>query len=146
MGQTEPASNFRSICYTTCLRREHYRYRFAYVVSNMGNLIKVLEDRLHDSMSRSSSSRATSSDPVSAACHIAFAFPGQGSRYQAMSSDLIDRYPGFKVILDSAASAASVLSGYPISVPILFGAIFMIFIVVAVLGHFFFTSFASLFS
>ena len=85
--RTAPTSNFRSICYTTCLGREHYRYRFACVVRNMGNLIKVLEDRL-DSMS----SRA-SSNP--AACRIAFAFPGQGSHYQAMGSDLIARYLGF---------------------------------------------------
>ena len=105
--RTAPTSNFRSICYTTCLGREHYRYRFACVVSNMGNLIKVLEDHL-DSMS---SSRASSSNP---ACRIAFAFPGQGSHYQAMASDLIARYPGFKDILDSAATAASMLSGCPI--------------------------------
>ena len=41
--RTAPTSNFRSICYTTCLGREHYRYRFACVVRNMGNLIKVLD-------------------------------------------------------------------------------------------------------
>ena len=106
--RTATTSNFRSICYTTCLGREHYRYRFACVVSNMGNLIKVLEDRLD------STSRRAGSNPA-AACRIAFAFPGQGSHYQAMASDLIARYPGFKDILDSAASAASMLSGYPIS-------------------------------
>lgn len=108
--RTAPTSNFRSICYTTCLGREHYRYRFACVVSNLENLIKVLEDRL-DSMS----SRASSNPVAAAACCIAFAFPGQGSHYQAMASDLTSRYPGFKYILDSAASAASMLSGYPIS-------------------------------
>ena len=107
--RTAPTSEFRSICYTTCLGREHYRYRFACVVSNMGNLIKVLEDHL-DSMP---SGLASSNPP--ATCRIAFAFPGQGSHYQAMASDLIVRYPGFKDILDSAASAASMLSGYPIS-------------------------------
>ena len=107
--RTAPTSNFRSICYTTCLGREHYRYRFACVVSNLGNLIKVLEDRL-DSVS----SRAGFYPPP-AACRIAFAFPGQGSHYQAMASDLTARYPGFRDILDSAASAASMLSGYPIS-------------------------------
>ena len=104
--RTAPTANFRSICYTTCLGREHYRYRFACVVSNMGNLIKVLEDRLDSMWNRASSNPA--------ACRIAFAFPGQGSQYQAMASDLIPRYPGFKDILDSAASAASMLSGYPI--------------------------------
>ena len=41
--RTAPTANFRSICYTTCLGREHYRYRFACVVRNMGNLIKVLD-------------------------------------------------------------------------------------------------------
>ena len=107
--RTAPTTNFRSICYTTCLGREHYRYRFACVVSNMENLIKVLEDRL-DSMSSRASSNLTA-----AACRIAFAFPGQGSHYQGMASDLISRYPGFKDILDSAASAASMLSGFPIS-------------------------------
>jgi acyl transferase domain-containing protein len=107
--RTAPTSNFRSICYTTCLGREHYRYRFACVVSNMRNLIKVLEDHL-DFMS----SRSTNSNPA-AAYRIAFAFPGQGSHYQAMASDLISRYSGFRDILDSAASAASMLSGYPIS-------------------------------
>ena len=107
--RSAPTSNFRSICYTTCLGREHYRYRFACVVSNIENLIKVLEDRLDSMSSRASSNLA------SAACRIAFAFPGQGSHYQAMASDLIARYPGFKDILDSAASTASMLSGYPIS-------------------------------
>ena len=105
----EPTSNFRSICYTTCLGREHYRYRFACVVSNMGNLMKVLEDHLDPMSSRASSY------PVTTACRIAFAFPGQGTHYQAMASGLIARYPGFKDILDSSASAASMLSGYPIS-------------------------------
>ena len=107
--RSAPTSNFRSICYTTCLGREHYRYRFACVVSNMENLIKVLEDRLDSMSSRAGSNLA------SAACRIAFAFPGQGSHYQAMASDLIARYPGFKDNLDSAASTASMLSGYPIS-------------------------------
>ena len=105
--RTAPSSNFRSICYTTCLGREHYRYRFACVVSNMGNLIKVLEDRLDFMWGPASSNPA--------ACRIAFAFPGQGSHYQAMASDLIVQCPGFKDILDPAASAASTLSGYPIS-------------------------------
>lgn len=104
--RTSCASNFRSICYTTCLGREHYRYRFACVVGDMGSLIKMLEDHLE------SISSPTSSNP--AACRIAFAFPGQGSCYQAMASDLVTRYPGFKDILDPAASAASMLSGYPI--------------------------------
>ena len=107
--RTAPTSNFRSICYTTCLGREHYRYRFACVVSNMESLIKVLDDCL-DSMS----SHAIS-NPASAACRIAFAFPGQGSHYPAMASGLVARYPGFKDILDSAASAASTKSGYPVS-------------------------------
>ena len=105
--RTASASSFCSICYTTCLGREHYRYRFARVVCSMGGLIKVLEDCL-DSMSGPASSNP-------AACRIAFAFPGQGSYYQAMASDLVTRYPEFKTILDSASSTASMLSGYPIS-------------------------------
>jgi acyl transferase domain-containing protein len=102
-------SKFRSICYTTCLGREHYRFRFACVVGSMRNLIKVLEDHLE------SMSSPASFNPAPATCRIAFAFPGQGSHYQAMASDLVARYPGLKGILHSAASSASMLSGYPIS-------------------------------
>lgn len=104
--RTTSSSDFRSVCYTTCLGREHYRYRFACVVGNMGSLIKVLEDRL-DCMSSPSTFNP-------AACRIAFAFPGQGSHYQGMASDLVTRYPGFKGVLTSAASTAFMLSGYPI--------------------------------
>ena len=89
--RTAPTSNFRPICYTTCLGREHYRYWFARVVENTGSLIKVLESHL-DSMTSPASSNP-------AACRIVFAFSGQGSQYQGMASDLVTRYPSFKSIL-----------------------------------------------
>ena len=38
------ASLFHSICYTSCVGREHYRYRFACVATNMQDLIARIEE------------------------------------------------------------------------------------------------------
>ena len=40
------ASLFHSICYTCCVGREHYRYRFACVATNMQDLIARIEERI----------------------------------------------------------------------------------------------------
>jgi acyl transferase domain-containing protein len=93
-----------SICYTTCVGREHYRYRFATVVASMEELVRNLEGRIETFFS-------LSERPVKG---IAFAFPGQGSHYQGMAASLASSYPAFKEILSSASSAASKLTGLPI--------------------------------
>jgi acyl transferase domain-containing protein len=73
-------SLFHSVCYTSCVGREHYRreryrYRFACVATNMQDLIARIEERI----------RVES--PVSAgnARRILMGFPGRGSQYQGMS-------------------------------------------------------------
>ena len=93
-----------SICYTTCVGREHYRYRFATAVASMKELVRNLEKRIESFFS-------LSQRPVKG---IAFAFPGQGSHYQGMAASLASSYPAFKEILTSASSAASKLTGLPI--------------------------------
>ena len=94
-----------SICYTTCVGREHYRYRFATAVASMEELVRNLEGRIKNFSS--SSRRAVKG--------IAFAFPGQGCHYQGMAASLASSYPAFKEILSSASSAASKRTGLPIS-------------------------------
>ncbi|KAF8953963.1 acyl transferase domain-containing protein [Flammula alnicola] len=100
-----PSSLFHAICYTTCVGREHYRYRFACVVNNMQDLIARIEDRLQSSSSSASGGNAR---------RIFIGFSGQGSQYQAMGRYLANQYSGFRSIITDAANKASALTGYPI--------------------------------
>ncbi len=99
-----PESKFRSICYTSCIGREHYRFRFACVVTDMGHLILKLEDRLSDGLL---ASKLPSGGLV-------FAFPGQGSQFEGMAQYLSQAYPAFHAILKRYADTAGTVSGYPI--------------------------------
>lgn len=99
-----PESKFRSICYTSCIGREHYRFRFACVVTDMGHLISKLEDRFCDGLL---ASKLPSGGLV-------FAFPGQGYQFEGMAQHLFQAYPGFHAILKRYADMADTLSGYPI--------------------------------
>ena len=98
------ASLFHSICYTSCVGREHYRYRFACVATNMQDLIARIEERIRVEL------------PVSAgnARRILMGFPGQGSQYQGMGRYLAQQFSGFNAIITDAANKASVLTGYPV--------------------------------
>jgi len=101
-----PPTLLHSVCYTACVGRQHYRYRFATVVLSMDELIRNLDARLMADF-----------DDASVPCPggIAFAFPGQGSQFQGMASDLSTHYPTFKKILLTASEAATKQSGYPIT-------------------------------
>ncbi|TFK38563.1 hypothetical protein BDQ12DRAFT_116355 [Crucibulum laeve] len=98
-------AQFSSICYTSCVGREHYRYRFACVATDMEDLIWRLEEKL------SSKSPGKSSTGPN---RILFGFPGQGSQYQGMARELSERYSGFKSIIAEAANQAMALTGHPI--------------------------------
>lgn len=100
-----PPSSFHSICYTSCVGREHYRYRFACVVNNMQDLIARIEDRIEN---------GPNSPAGGTARRILFAFPGQGSQYQGMGRYLSTHYSGFRKIITEAANKAAALTGYPI--------------------------------
>jgi acyl transferase domain-containing protein len=100
-----PSSLFHSICYTTCVGREHYRYRFACVAHNMQDLISRIEDRLQNMSADATAGNAR---------RILFAFPGQGSQYQGMGRYLASQYTGFRKIVTDAANKAAALTGYPI--------------------------------
>lgn len=97
-------SLFASICYTSCVGREHYRYRFACVAHNIQDLIARIEERVQNPPSSSGSN-----------CRrILFGFPGQGCQYQGMGRYLAHQYSGFRGILSEAATKASNLTGYPV--------------------------------
>ena len=98
------ASLFHSICYTSCVGREHYRYRFACIATNMHDLIARIEERI----------RVESPVSSGSARRILLGFPGQGSQYQGMGRYLAQQFSGFKAIITDAANKASVLTGYPV--------------------------------
>ena len=98
-------SEFQNICYTSCVGREHYRYRFGCVASNFGDLIQNLEEELRSLSLKKYDNTAS---------RILFAFPGQGSQYQGMASELASRYPEFKDILAFTSATAANLSGHRI--------------------------------
>jgi acyl transferase domain-containing protein len=97
-------SLFPSICYTSCVGREHYRYRFACVAHNIQDLIARIEERLQNPPSA----------PGSTARRILFGFPGQGCQYQGMGRYLANQYSGFRELVAEAAVKASNLTGYPV--------------------------------
>jgi len=97
-------SLFHAICYTSCVGREHYRYRFACVAHNLQDLIGRLEDRIQNPPTAS----------VGNARRILFGFPGQGCQYQGMGRYLSDQYSGFRNTMIEAATKASTLTGYPV--------------------------------
>jgi acyl transferase domain-containing protein len=103
--ETAPASDFRSICYTSCVGREMYRYRFSCVVKDLDGLVQRLKDRL----SQVHSSTANPSN-----LRIILAFPGQGSQFYGMANALTGRFSEFREILIDAASKASSLVDFDV--------------------------------
>ncbi|KAF8217001.1 hypothetical protein K438DRAFT_2007702 [Mycena galopus ATCC 62051] len=99
-----PAEDFRSICYTSCVGRELYRYRFSCVVKDLTGLIQRLKDRL------------AQVNPPAAPLNsrIIFAFPGQGSHFFGMAKELSERFPQFEEILVDSAKMASSLVEFDI--------------------------------
>ncbi|THU96792.1 ketoacyl-synt-domain-containing protein [Dendrothele bispora CBS 962.96] len=96
---------FESICYTSCVGREHYRHRLAFVVSDLDDLI----ERLDQWLSQPSQGHERLSTP-----RLVFGFPGQGSQHFGMALDLADKYPSFHAMLLSASNLATTLSGVPV--------------------------------
>ncbi|THH03281.1 hypothetical protein EW145_g6382 [Phellinidium pouzarii] len=74
-------SDLESICYTSCIGREHYRFRFACVCTTLKELIEHLEGVL---------SLRTPITAIVPKARVAFAFPGQGSQWQGMGRALAD--------------------------------------------------------
>ncbi|PPQ97453.1 hypothetical protein CVT26_002801 [Gymnopilus dilepis] len=103
-----PPSDFVDLCFTTCVGREHYRYRFACVAHNLPELIANLESRLHE-MRHNAQGLGTVASP-----RVASAFPGQGSQFRGMASELADHFPDFKEIISALSAKASQVSGYDI--------------------------------
>ncbi|KAJ7482732.1 hypothetical protein FB451DRAFT_1235938 [Mycena latifolia] len=95
-----PETDFRAICYTSCVGRELYRHRFICVVKDLDGLVQRLKDRL------SQTHASTSHLPN---LRLILAFPGQGSQFYGMAGALAERFEDFKTILMDAASMASSL-------------------------------------
>ncbi|KAJ3506790.1 hypothetical protein NMY22_g17136 [Coprinellus aureogranulatus] len=100
--QKASSEQFESICYTACVGREHYRYRFSCVAENLEDLISQLQDAV---------SNKPSNTPLR---NVALAFPGQGSQYQGMARDLAIRFSSFQAIVTDSATQAANITGLPI--------------------------------
>ncbi|KAK0199304.1 polyketide synthetase [Desarmillaria ectypa] len=94
---------FKSICYTSCVGREHYRFRFACVVSTMEELIEKLEERLTNLTDTRPSNLKT-----------IFGFSGQGSQHAGMARDLAMSFKGFHDILRQHCDVAFRYCGFSV--------------------------------
>ncbi|PBK61389.1 ketoacyl-synt-domain-containing protein [Armillaria solidipes] len=94
---------FKSICFTSCVGREHYRFRFACVVRTMDELIEKLEDRLINHTETRPSNPKT-----------IFGFSGQGSQYAGMARDLAMSFEGFRGILREHCDVAFQYCGFSV--------------------------------
>ncbi|KAG7441749.1 ketoacyl-synt-domain-containing protein [Guyanagaster necrorhizus] len=94
---------FKLICYTSCVGREHYRYRFACVASTMDELIEKLEDQL---------TRCIESRPSNP--KVIFGFTGQGSQYAGMARDLAMSFKGFRGLLQEHCDVAFLYCGFSV--------------------------------
>ncbi|KAF8180341.1 hypothetical protein K438DRAFT_1725600 [Mycena galopus ATCC 62051] len=99
-----PTEDFQSICYTSCVGRELYRYRFSCVVKDLDGLVQRLKDRL--------SQANPPAPPLNS--RVIFAFPGQGSQFFGMAKTLSERFSQFKEILVDAAGMAAPLVDFDV--------------------------------
>ncbi|KAJ7760901.1 hypothetical protein DFH07DRAFT_1059948 [Mycena maculata] len=105
MASHAPASDFQSICYTSCVGRDLHRYRFACVVRDLDGLVQRLKDQL---------SRVNSTASQLPNRRIVFAFPGQGSQFYGMANALATRFQDFRLILTDAANMATSLADFDV--------------------------------
>lgn len=97
--ETADEASLADICYTTCVAREHYRFRFACACSTLDDLRDHLKTAIADAEKTPLVAAATKS-------RIAFAFPGQGSQWQGMARALSDLDTRFCEILMGYARRA----------------------------------------
>ncbi|KAI5117731.1 hypothetical protein M0805_002076 [Coniferiporia weirii] len=97
-------TDLANICYTACVGREHYRFRFACSCTSLKDLVSQIEETLSSATKKPIS--AIASKP-----RVAFAFPGQGSQWQGMGRALADidkRFCGY--LMDYARQAGELLN------------------------------------
>lgn len=93
-----------NICYTACIGREHYRFRFSTVVHSMEELIKDLQVAC--------SLGENKFLPISSNPRVVFAFAGQGSQFQGMCRSPCSSIPSFAAILRDYDCQADHLLGF----------------------------------
>ncbi|KAJ7734826.1 hypothetical protein B0H16DRAFT_151160 [Mycena metata] len=94
---------FHMICYTSCVGREHYKYRFACVATDMDDLVRQMELRALAPRQQRQSRGS-----------LAFAFPGQGTQFFGMAAELGATYSEFRGFIEEFGRQAQALCGSPI--------------------------------
>ncbi|KAK1654495.1 acyl transferase/acyl hydrolase/lysophospholipase, partial [Colletotrichum phormii] len=90
----EPSAAIDGVSYTTCERRTHHPYRFAYKARNTTEIINLLSEDSRDTSEVSPPSRHTSHTP-----HIVFVFSGQGGKVAGSAQQLNDSNSAFREAL-----------------------------------------------
>ncbi|TDL21930.1 ketoacyl-synt-domain-containing protein [Rickenella mellea] len=96
IGEDELAN----LCYTSCIGREHYRYRFACVVHSIPELVSCLEGEI----------KADITPPIGKPRTV-LAFPGQGSQYQGMARSMSQNNAEFDGNLRDSVKQANEILG-----------------------------------
>ncbi|KAJ7702665.1 hypothetical protein B0H17DRAFT_1327116 [Mycena rosella] len=104
------ARAFHKVCYTTCIGREHYKYRFACAATDLPDLIKQVELRV-----------SRSSPPIRSTGSLAFAFSGQGTQFPGMAAALAEKYSRFRHFIVESGHQARALCGVPVDTILLSG-------------------------
>ncbi|KAI0391418.1 hypothetical protein F5Y17DRAFT_409960 [Xylariaceae sp. FL0594] len=89
-SETSSASDLRDLSYTLSCRRSLFKWRKAYVASDIASLTTALEGK-------------TSKTRAAPSAKLAFVFTGQGAQWAGMGIELIDASPVFKSLIKSSS-------------------------------------------
>jgi len=98
---TEPTVNLDDVAYTLQTSKCHFEWRKALVFEDRSTLMSLLKrDNLKSQKVRTNARKPS----------IVFMFPGQGSQYLHMSSDLYNSYPLFRKVMDQGFEILKILT------------------------------------
>jgi acyl transferase domain-containing protein/NADPH:quinone reductase-like Zn-dependent oxidoreductase/NAD(P)-dependent dehydrogenase (short-subunit alcohol dehydrogenase family)/acyl carrier protein len=100
--------SFADVCYTAAARRAHRKHRFAVVATNREDALKQIESALAAS-DRPMTQREAGEKP-----RIVFVFPGQGSQWFGMATQLLREEPVFRNALEECDTAIRNLVGWSV--------------------------------
>ncbi|PQJ85134.1 type I polyketide synthase [Aliivibrio sifiae] len=95
-------SDLSSVCYSACIKRDHFKHRISIKAPNKAKLILELENFLSNSPSENYSVGAAN---LSNANDLCFTFSGMGTTWARMGKELYIKEPVFKAAIDRCSAA-----------------------------------------